>query len=252
MIEIKQYFAETVHKNEYYNYKFRDLINMGIMNEYWIVDDEDAIEKFKDLVLPYNDNNTLIDKQNDECFIYLCNYLYNKGYYIEEFPKYLERPTDRWDFSYNKVREKIIERDGYFGSVAWADRRVFVNSLIFIKREDFIISHNMSQILRKISTRDAEFIKMELDEKLEVICNCIEYLLKPNKKSDKFIVLDYSDSLGYLSDDGVKEFRNRLECFRHSTKDDLSKRNAYSDAEKSFLISYGLLIVDFINARLLK
>ena len=110
----------------------------------------------------------------------------------------------------------------------------------------------MKLILRKISTRDAEFINMELDEKLEVICNCIEYLLKPNKKSDKFIVLDYSDSLGYLSDDGVKEFRNMLECFRHSTKDDLSKRKTYSEAEKSFLISYGLLIVDFINERTLK
>ena len=169
--------------------------------------------------------------------------------YIEQFPRFLERPTGRWDLSYNKIREKIKQEENISGSVPWETRRKFVNNLEFKKKDDCIVSDDMKLILRKISTRDAEFISMALDEKLEVICNCIEYLLKPNKKSDKFIVLDYSDSLGYLSDDGVKEFRNRLECFRHSTKDDLSKRKAYSDAEKSFLVSYGLLIVDFINAR---
>lgn len=248
-MEIKQYFAETVHKNEYYNCHFRDLVNLGMMSECWIVDDEEAIEMFKKLALPYNENNMMIDKENEECFIYLCNYLQNNGYYIEQFPKFLERPTSRWDFSYNKVREKIIEKDGYSGSVAWAERRTFVNNLIFNRKKSFILANGMSQTLKKISTRDAEFVDMELDEKLEVICNCIEYLLKPNKKTDKFIVLDYSDSVGYLSNEVVKEFRNKLECFRHSTKDDLEKRKEYSNEQKSFLINYGLLIIDFINDR---
>lgn len=252
MIGIKQYFAETVHKNEYYNCHFRDLVNLGMMSECWIADDEEAIETFKELILPYNETNILFDKQRDECFIYLCNYLHDRGYYIEQFPRFLERPTERWDLSYNKIREKIKQEENISGSVQWETRRKFVNNLEFKKKDDCKVSEDMKLILRKISTRDAEFINMELDEKLEVICNCIEYLLKPNKKSDKFIVLDYSDSLGYLSDDGVKEFRNMLECFRHSTKDDLSKRKTYSEAEKSFLISYGLLIVDFINERTLK
>ncbi len=250
MIEIKTYFAETAYKHEYYNYKFSNLINSGIMTKFWIVDDEDAIEKFKELVLPYNANNPLIDVSNNECFIYLCNYLNDKGYYIEEFPKFLERPTDRWDFSYNKIREKIIERDGYYGSVQWADRRHFVNNLDFKKSSDHYISNDMNMILKKISTRDAEFVKMSLGEKLETICNCIEFLLKPHKKSDKFIVLDYSDTLGYLSDEAVKEFRNILECFRHSTKEDLIKRDQITTEQKNFLINYGLLIIDYINGKI--
>ena len=90
---------------------------------------------------------------------------------------------------------------------------------------------------------------MSLDEKLEAICNSIEYLLKPNKKSDKFIVLDYSDTDGYLSDEIVKGYRNKLECFRHSTKEDINKRVNYSNIQKEFLINYGLVIIDYINKK---
>lgn len=90
---------------------------------------------------------------------------------------------------------------------------------------------------------------MTLNEKLEAICNSIEYLLKPGKKNDKFIVLDYSDTEGYLSDDLVKGYRNKLECFRHSTKEDINKRNEYSDDQKEFLINFGLVIIDYINKK---
>ena len=108
----------------------------------------------------------------------------------------------------------------------------------------------MNMILKKISTRDADFEKMSLDERLETICNCIELFLKPHKKSDKFIILDYSDTLGYLSDEVVKEFRKRLECFRHSTKEDLIKRKQITIEQKKFLINYGLLIINYINGKI--
>lgn len=78
--------------------------------------------------------------------IYLCNYLTDKGYYIEKFPKFLERPTDRCDFSYNKIREKIIERVGCDSSVQWADRRLFVNNLNFKKRSDHYSFNDMNLI----------------------------------------------------------------------------------------------------------
>ena len=41
------------------------------------------------------------------------------------------------------------------------------------------MSDDINKILKDISTRSANFREMELDEKLEVICNSIEYLLKP-------------------------------------------------------------------------
>ncbi|MDO4963009.1 MAG: hypothetical protein Q4E75_02765 [bacterium] len=250
MIELRSYFCQTYYKHEYYVHKFQDLLTWkGDFDELWIYDEQDAIEKFKELIQPYNSKNPMIDTENDNNFIYLCNYLNDIGYYIEEFPTFLERPTERWDLSYDKVRKKIIERDGYSGKVAWADRSVFVENLKFIKKDKHEISDDVARTLKNVSTRSAEFNNMTFDEQLEAICNSIEYLLKPHKKSDKFIVLDYSDTEGYLSDEVVKDYRNKLECFRHSTKDDLSKRKNYTDEQKDFLISYGLVIIDYVSKK---
>lgn len=109
MIELRTYFCENFHKNEYYIHNFQDLLTWkGISDKLWIYDEQDAIDKFKELIQPYNRTNPMIDTQNDNYFIYLCNYLYDVGYYIEEFPNFLERPTDRWDLSYDKIRKKLL------------------------------------------------------------------------------------------------------------------------------------------------
>ena len=252
MVELKTYFCQTCYKHEYYANKFQDLLTWRASDdEFWIYDEQDAIDKFKELIQPYNTNNPMIDTVNDNNFIYLCNYLNDMGYYIEEFPKFLERPTERWDLSYDKIRKKIIERDGYSGKVAWADRSIFVENLKFIKKNKYRVSDNAAKTLKIVSTRGAEFNNMSLDEKLEALCNSIAYLLKPHKKSDKFIVLDYTDTEGCLSDDIVKGYRNKLECFRHSTKEDINKRLNYTDDQKDFFINYGLVIIDYINKKMI-
>lgn len=252
MVELRSYFCQTYYKHEYYVNMFQDLLTWRDSgDEFWIYDEQDAIDKFKDLIQPYNPNNPMIDTVNDNNFIYLCNYLNDIGYYIEEFPNFLERPTERWDLSYDKIRKKIIERDGYNGKVAWASRSVFVENLKFIKKNKHRVSDDVAKTLKIVSTRCAEFNNMSLDEKLEAICNSIEYLLKPHKKSDKFIVLDYTDTDGYLSDDIVKGYRNKLECFRHSTKEDINKRSNYTDSQKDFFINYGLVIIDYINRKMI-
>lgn len=251
MIELRTYFLETYYRHEYYMHKFQELINYsGIDDEFWISDDQEAIDRFRELIEPYNPNNPMKDISDNNEFIYICNYLNDKGYYIEEFPQFLERPTDRWTLSYDKIRKKIIERDGYDGCVRWAARSAFVENLKILKKEKYQMSYELDEIFKKVSTRSADFNKMISNEKLEAICNCIEYLLKPNKKSDKFIVLNYDDSCDYLSDEIVKGFRNKLECFRHSTEEDLKKRDEFTDNQKEFLINYGLLIMDFISKKL--
>lgn len=249
MVELRAYFCQTYYKHEYYANMFQDLLTWRDSgDEFWIYDEQDAIDKFKELIQPYNPNNPIIDTVNDNDFIYLCNYLNDIGYYIEEFPNFLERPTERWNLSYDKIRKKIIERDGYSGKVAWADRSVFVENLKFIKKNKQKVSDDVAKTLKIVSTRGAEFNNMSLDEKLEAICNSIEYLLKTNKKSNKFIVLDYTDT--DLSDDIVKGYRNKLECFRHSTKEDIDKRANYTDSQKDFFINYGLVIIDYINKKI--
>ena len=40
--------------------------------------------------------------------------------------------------------------------------------------------------------------------------------------------VSHTDTDGYLSDDIVKGYRNKLECFRHSTKEDINKRSNYT------------------------
>lgn len=250
MIDLKKYFIERYKDYKYYEFYFADLLINNEVKGMIVCDEVDAIEKFKSLIQPYNKSRTIIDAQNDLEFLYICFYLNDLGYYIEQFPGYLERPTNRYDFSYDKIRNKLLSLGGYHGVVAWADRRVFIENLEFKKIETNKIADDLAEILKKVSTRNAEFISMTYDEKLEAICNSIEYLLKPGKKSDKFLVLDYTDSEGYLSDDIVKGFRNKLECFRHSTPDDINKRSEYTDEQKKFLVSYGLVIIDYINTKL--
>lgn len=251
MIDLRLYFFNTYYKHEYYLRMFGRFTTWDDMGEeYWICDEQDAIEKFKKLIEPYDSTDPIMDAENEHEFIYLCNYLNDIGYYIEEFPKFLERPTDRWDLSYNKIRRKIIDRDGYDGRVAWKDRRIFVENLNFKKKDKYKLSNSLSKSLKEVSTRGADFNAMQLDEKLEAICNCIEYLLKQNEK--KYLVLDYSDTEGFLSDEIVHSFRKKLQCFRHSTKKSLEERKKYSEQQKKFFVSYGLVILDYINDKLKK
>ena len=84
MVELKTYFCQTCYKHEYYANKFQDLLTWRASDdEFWIYDEQDAIDKFKELIQPYNTNNPMIDTVNDNNFIYLCNYLNDMGYYIE-------------------------------------------------------------------------------------------------------------------------------------------------------------------------
>lgn len=251
MVNLKNYFYETCDKHAYYNYHFHNLLTgEDNSDEFFVFDEQEAIDEFRKLIQPYDSKKSKIDNENDNKFIYLCNYLNDIGYYIEEFPSFLERPTKRWDLSYNKIRKAIIERDGYNGKVSWKDRRIFVNNLKFIKNNKYTVSEDIIKILKIVSTRGAEFNNMTLDEKLGAICNSIEYLLKPNKESNKFIILDYSDTDGYLSNDIVKGYRNKLQCFRHSTKEDISERANYKDIEKNLYINFGVVIIDYINSKL--
>ena len=134
MLDLKKYFYETCGKHKYYNYHFHNLLTgEDNSDEFFVFDEQVAIDEFRKLIQAYNLKNPKIDNKNDNKFIYLCNYLNDIGYYIEKFPNFLERPTNRWDLSYNKIKEKIIEIYGYNDKVAWSDRRIFVNNLKFIK-----------------------------------------------------------------------------------------------------------------------
>ena len=87
---------------------------------------------------------------------------------------------------------------------------------------------------------------MSTDEKLAEIANLIENLLK---KNGKFITLEYSSiCFDFISNSSVTSYRNKMQCFRHSTDESIIERSKFSEKQKSFLVDYGLTIVKAIHS----
>ena len=105
--------------------------------------------------------------------------------------------------------------------------------------------YTINQKFIEISNRQSSFNNMSTDEKLAEIANLIENMLK---KDGKFITIDYSlVCFDYIDEETVKEYRHRLQCFRHSSDESIQERASYSDEQKSFLIDYGLVIIKAIH-----
>ena len=79
----------------------------------------------------------------------------------------------------------------------------------------------------EISTRNARFENMTIDEKIKEIANLIENLL-------------------YVDDEIIKKYRKQIQCFRHSSNNALEERKQFSDEEKEFIIDYGITIIKLI------
>lgn len=110
--------------------------------------------------------------------------------------------------------------------------------------EKVVVIEELDNIIQKISTRNAQFNEMALDEKLKEIGNLIEYLLKNDKK---FITLNYDYiSLEFIKESDVKKLRNKIQCFRHSSKESLRERNEYTENQKHFMVEFGIVICNLI------
>lgn len=102
----------------------------------------------------------------------------------------------------------------------------------------------LDELIQKISTRNAQFSEMALDEKLKEIGNLIEYLLK---KDGKFITLNYDYiSLGFIRENDVKELRKKIQCFRHSSQESLKERKEYTENQKQFMVGLGIIMCNLI------
>ena len=250
MIDIWTYFMNNAFDKKLGAYeRYFDIVNNtgGIKNDrssYEVYDEEDAIQTFKLLVQPKNKyyNHELVE------FILICYYLYSKGYTIVEFPNLLARPTDLATFSNNDVRLKARQVYGVdnFNNVTWESRRQLIDNIQFKKSNDSLVKADLdlNQIFKTISTRNASFENMVNDEKLQTICNAIENMLKIN---GNFITLDYNSySLGYVTDDIVKSFRKKTQCFRHADEQSIKERQTFTNIEKEFCINFGLTICNLI------
>ena len=116
-----------------------------------------------------------------------------------------------------------------------------------LEKEDdgrLFVNEELDELMRRISTRNAQFNEMALDERLKEIANLIENLLK---KDGKFIELNYDNiSLGFINENDVRKFKKILQCFRHSSEESLEEREKYTENQKQFLVNLGLTICHLI------
>ena len=256
-MDLKKFYFQHIKESEYH-YKFKMAIesNTSVSNifggvedikddEFEIFDAEEAIKKFRELCQPGVD----VSGENKIWFYLLTYYLHSSGYEIKEFPRILARPpVDPYDFTYKEIRNRIITlgQEDDNGIVRYIARRRLVAHLTFEQKECNIeVTDSLDQKFIEISTRQASFNNMYIDEKLAEIANLIENLLKQN---GKFIELEYEKvCCGFVSDSDVKEYRKKMQCFRHGTDEAIAERKTYSEEQMNFLVDYGLTIVKAIH-----
>lgn len=255
-MDLKEFYFQNIKESEYHyrflesvkkvNYTYNIFYGEEETQNYQfeIYDVEEAVTKFKELCQPDVDFSG-----ENKCWFYLITYyLHMLGYEIKEFPRILARPpVDPTDFTYRDIRNRIIALGGDDnGTVRYATRRTFVADLTFEQKSCNIeVNDSINQKFIEISTRQASFNSMHIDEKIAEIANLIENLLK---QDGKFITPEYEDvCCGFIDDTIVKNYRKKMQCFRHCTDEAIEERKTYSEEQKKFLVDYGLTMVKAIH-----
>ncbi|MHA8263750.1 hypothetical protein ACYATO_08695 [Lactobacillaceae bacterium Melli_B3] len=121
------------------------------------------------------------------------------------------------------------------------DVQYFVNNDL---NTDIDMSKSLSERIKSISTRDAWFIDMDVDEKIEIINNTIENILN---KNGSFIEINESNYFGFITNDNIKAYRKMTQCFRHATDKSINERKSFTKDQKQFLIEYGITILKTLD-----
>ena len=108
---------------------------------------------------------------------------------------------------------------------------------------------DLNKKIELISTRNASFEQMPIDEKIKELGNLIEFMLKGKSG---FVSIDYSFSSDLINDDSVIKYRKKVQCFRHSSQESLNERNNFTKEQKAFLIDYGILLNVYIYRQISK
>ena len=246
-MNLLKFYENNIDNKDYYYKFYNEIITEIYLTEsdydYNVFDIEEAKEKFKKLCYPSNHKS----KEENIMFLGLCYYLRNNGFQLKQFPTLFDRPIELEIFSYNEIRKKILlSRTEDNNIVRWRERIFYIDNFIFLKRDTtFEIFKNLKEKIKLISTRNADFDIMSIDEKLEELSNLIENLLKKSNDKD-FIDINYDFSCNILSKDLIKKYRKMLHCFRHASKKSIYERSQYSENQKNFLIDFGIMICNHI------
>ena len=263
MINLEKYYKEHISKEDYYYKFYNELITKAeedkkVMEEisfitnddpydemvYEAFDDEDVIRILKDLCEPTLDITTI---KNTRLFYFVLFYLHDNSYRIKEFPRIIDRPPeDPYKFTCNDIRNFAIDKGlDHNGTVQYMTRRKIVENLTFEKNTSIKVEDNVDKMFIEISTRNARFENMTIDEKIKEIANLIENLLCVD---GNYIKLDYSKHcFKYINDEIIKTYRKQIQCFRHASNNALEERKQFSKEQKEFIIDYGITIIKLIH-----
>ena len=217
------------------------------LENYFYIDNNEVISRFKELISPDNETNFNNRIFNNE-FQLIRQYLDNQGYRIAQFPNALHFPNTLHNFAYNQIRSYIQTKRNSLGTVTWDERRILINELKFFN-ENFVfqkVPEDLQTVIKKISLRDATWEKQTDDEKLRTIAEVIENLMKLS--NGKFLSVDESNFYGLFTEEQLKNFRKQLQVFRHSHKQALEERESeFDESRKKFLIHLGIVILIRLN-----
>ncbi len=203
---------------------------------------------FTSIVSPDNERN-YSNIQEEMKWSALCEYLAREEYKLvykgNTLFSFKEEFNDLQGFAYGRIRSWVIMYiyDGQnTGSVYWEDRRTLIFSLEFEKTNNLNPPVELIDSLNKI-TFDNNFDN--INQNLNLIANAIEFFLKEGKR---FNELNFSiDELVFIDNDKIRKLRNKLQCFRHSTNDDINEREAMTNEDKFFYLHLGYSYLTIIK-----
>lgn len=222
------------------------------VGSYHYENEEELLTRFKETLKPKygvkHSNFSDYTFEDEEEYNTIMPWLKQNDYIIEEFPNVIRQQPDLKRFGYDMIRAEIL-KDQLSTSVAWKDRREFIDSLHIRKANDFpafIIEPELQEIIVEVANGRGELHTQSLEDQLATLNNCVEYFLKQNGKFQDVNSIVFFDFFGQ---EEVKKFRRDTQIFRHATTETLKERNSWSREKKVFYCRLGILIVTNIYKR---
>lgn len=113
------------------------------------------------------------------------------------------------------------------------------------------ITFSLDELFKKVSLINSSFNNLSYKEKIREIMQVTENLLLSNNSTIAKEMVDnniweiYSE--GILTNNYVKKYRNKYQCFRHAKDETLEELNQFTDLELSIAIESGLYIIRVIK-----
>ncbi|BEI48154.1 hypothetical protein ACPT8I_07955 [Lactiplantibacillus plantarum] len=111
-----------------------------------------------------------------------------------------------------------------------------------------VMNDELLNAINEISTRNVAFTARSTEEKLALLNNTIENILKPHKK---FLTIDEENFFDFIRNEDIKRYRKLTHAFRHGSAESIAERKAMPQRQKEFLVNYGtLIVISLSNAEL--